>query len=340
MMQRDNRSKYALLGEIVLVMLVLTAVLAVFANAYWISTLSSAFAIAIAARGLSLLYGQVGLVSLCQVALIGIGGWVALRLGHAWGVSFELNVLLAGLSAALFGMLWGAPALRIKGLYLALVTLMLAGAFQTLISAVGFPDGGAGFWGRADAIQRVMLERPAWASGDVAYFIYTALWLTGMLLLVEWLRLGKAGRAWAFIRKGEPLAQSTGVNLFYYKMLAFGLAGFLAGVSGALLAGNVGQLDGRAFAASESLLLFALVIAGGAYHWYGALLAGLLMRAVPALLSDLNVDGDVAILVFGAALVHALITAPQGIAGEVDRLITGFKQRWRAKRLRGQHAPD
>lgn len=317
-----NRS---VLIQILVVMAVLTALIAGFANSYWLTTLTSAFALALAARGATLLYGQLGLVTLSQIALVGIGGWIALRVSHGFGLGFELTILVSGLGTCLTGMVWGAPALRIRGLYLALVTLMLAGAFQTAIGAVGFPDGGDGFLGRADATQRIMMPRPAIAAGESAYFIYVAFWVTLGLLLVEALRIGKSGRSWALIRKGPQAAESSGVNLFHYKMLAFGIAGFLAGVAGALLAGNVGQLDGRAFPASESLFLFALSVVGGSYHWFGALIAGLLLRAVPSLLTDFGVNGYVAIIIFGAALLHALVTAPQGIAGQLAGLAARIK---------------
>ena len=112
------------------------------------------------------------------------------------------------------------------------------------------------------------------------------------------------------------MAEGAGVNVLLYQTWAFGLAGVCAGVAGALLAGAVGQLDGRAFAASESVMLFALTIVGGAYHWVGALVAGLLLRAVPSLLIDLGVNGYLAMVFFGAALLHALITAPRGLAGQ------------------------
>jgi len=106
------------------------------------------------------------------------------------------------------------------------------------------------------------------------------------------------------------------VNVLLYQTWAFGLAGVCAGVAGALLSGAVGQLDGRAFAASESVMLFALSLIGGAYYWAGALVAGLLLRAVPSLLVDLGVNGYLAMVFFGAALLHALITAPRGLAGQ------------------------
>lgn len=305
------------LWSIVLTMAVVTALTAFSANSYWLTALTSAFALALAARGVGLLYAQLGLVSLAQMALVGIGGWVALRLSHGTALPFEVVVLLAGVATSIIGMIWGAPALRLQGLYLALVTLMLAGAFQIVIVATGFPDGGPGLLGRADATQRLMMQRPVFAQGGTAYFIYVAVWLTAGLVLVEHLRLGHSGRSWALIRRGRAAAQSTGVNMFRAKMKAFALTGFLAGVAGALLAGNVGQLDGRSFSAPESLFLFALSLVGGAHHWLGALIAGLLLRAVPSLLTDFGVSGYAATVIFGAALMHALITAPRGIAGQI-----------------------
>lgn len=314
------------LSGIVLTMACITALTALTANSYWLSTLTSAFALALAARGVALLYAQLGLVSLAQMALVGVGGWVALRLSHGTALPFEVVVLLAGAATSIIGMIWGAPALRLQGLYLALVTLMLAGAFQIVIVATGFPDGGAGFLGRADAAQRLMMQRPALAQGGTAYFVYVAVWLTAGLALVEYLRAGRAGRSWALIRRGRAAAQSTGVNMFRAKMKAFALTGFLAGVAGALLAGNVGQLDGRSFSAPESLFLFALSLVGGAHHWLGALIAGLLLRAVPSLLTDFGVSGYAATVIFGAALMHALITAPHGIAGQILTLVARLRR--------------
>ena len=121
------------------------------------------------------------------------------------------------------------------------------------------------------------------------------------------------------------MAQGAGVNVLLYQTWAFGLAGVCAGVAGTLLAGAVGQLDGRAFPASESVMLFALTIVGGAYHWVGALVAGLLLRAVPSLLIDLGVNGFLAMVIFGAALLHALITAPKGLAGQWVAALTRRK---------------
>ena len=297
-------------------LLLLALLLPWLANSYWLKTFTSALTLSVAVAGTALLYGQLGLVSLCQYALVGVGGWVALRLSHGFALPFELCVLAAGLAASAAGMVAGLPALRLKGLYLALVTLMMAGGYQVLVSATGFPDGGAGWLGKAQGTGRLMMVRPSWAEGDAAYFAYVVLWLGAMLALIDGHRRSLPGRAWALIRRGEAAATGAGVNVLLYQSWAFGLAGFCAGVAGALLAGGVGQLDGRAFSAAESVMLFALTVVGGAFHWLGTLLAGLLLRAVPSLLTDWGVNGFLAQVFFGAALLHALMTAPRGIAGQ------------------------
>lgn len=300
---------------------VFAGLVALLANSFWLSAATSAVALSLSVTGLAILYGQLGLVSLCQFALVGVGGWVSLRVGHAFHPPFEVSLLAGGVVASLVGLIFGLPALRLRGLYLALVTLMLAGAFQIVISAWGFPDGGSGFLGRADGAGRAMLARPAIAGESVPYFLYVSVIAALGLMLAQWHKMAKPGRAWALIRKGETVAISAGVPVLIYKAWAFALGGLLAGLSGGLLAGNVGQLDGRAFTAFESLNLFALTVVGGAYNWYGALIAGLLLRAVPALLTDLGIDGYVTIGIFGVALFHALATAPSGIAGQIAGLL-------------------
>ena len=289
------------------------------ADSYWIKTLTSAMTVSIAAAGVAVLYRQLGLVCLSQQALLGVGGWIALRLTHL-GIPFEICVLAGALGGSVIGMIAGLPALRMRGLYLALVTLMMAGGFQVVVSAIGFPDGGTGLSGHLSFGERQMMGRPMLGQDDSAYFRYVVGWATLAFVVIELHRRSKVGRSWALIRRGETTALSAGVNILLYQTWAFGLAGCLAGLAGGLLAGSVGQLDGRAFPASESVLLFALTVVGGVYQWFGALIAGLLLRAVPALLTDLGVNGYLAMIFFGAALLHALITAPQGVAGQLTGL--------------------
>lgn len=299
---------------------ILTGLVLLLSGTFWTTVFTSSFAMAIAVAGVGMLYGQLGLVNLAQFALVGVGGWVALRISHAFHIPFEFAALAGGVAASFVGVLWGLPALRLRGLFLALVTLMLAGAFQVVISVWGFPDGGPGFIGKMASGQRAVMERPLLAQGDAAYLIYVAMVMALMLALLEWHRISRPGRAWAFIRRDESMACMSGVNIVLYKAWAFALSGFLAGIAGALLAGSVGQLDGRAFLAQELIMVFALAIVGGAGSWLGAILGGILLRAAPALLIDFGVDGYVAQLLFGALLIHALLGGQGGAAAQFSDL--------------------
>ena len=229
--------------------------------------------------------------------------------------------MAGGIAAAIFGVIFGLPALRMRGLYFALITLMIAGGFQVFINAIGFPDGGPGFTGKVYAGVRQYMPHPPLAPSDGAYFRYVVAVVAVGFVIVMLIQRSRAGRAWALIRRSEPVAVAMGVNIVAYKVVAFAIAGLLRRRRRrALMAANVGQLDGRAFPASDSIMMFALTVIGGAFHWSGPIFAGLLLRAVPGLLTDWHIDGNLATMVFGAGLLHALITAPQGVSGQVVSL--------------------
>lgn len=301
-------------------------------SSYWLRVLTASAILALGSLATGILYAQLGMISLCQFALVGIGGWVALRSWHAIHWPFEISLLCGGIGAALLGLIFGLPALRMRGLYLALVTLMIAGGFQVVITAIDFPDGGAGFIGKIYNGPRQYMERPGMATTDAAYFRYCLGALVVGYLIVLWHQRSRVGRAWAMIRRSEACALSASVNIVAYKIWAFALAGFLAGICGGLLAGLIGTLDLTSFPASESVLLFAVTVIGGAYSWLGPILAGLLLRAVPGLLNDWHIDGNIATIVFGAGLLHALITAPRGIAGQILDTVERLKLLVQARR--------
>ena len=235
----------------------------------WLSVFTSTACFTLAAAGVAFMYARLGMVSLTQVGLMGVGGWVMLRLNYAFGLPFEINLILAGLVTMIFGMILALPALRLRGLYLALVTLMAAGGLEIIFATFQFPNGGGGFFGVATGLTPSM-ERPAFAISDAAYLRYTIAVATLGFLLIELARRLTPGRAWAMIRRSEAAAMSAGVNVTRYKTIAFALSGLLAGLAGALLAGSLGLLDGGTFRASESVMIFALAVVGGARYWLPA----------------------------------------------------------------------
>jgi branched-chain amino acid transport system permease protein len=300
----------------------LSGVVALTAGGYWLSTFTKSYCTVLAVLGCTLLYGQLGLVSLCQWALVGVGGWVALRVYHSFHPPFVVTMLAAGAGASVVGMIWGLPALRMRGLYLALATLMLAGAFQSLINVTRFPVGGPGFLGQVGASgnERVMMARPIFASSDVGYFLFCGVVVALAILLVELHRNAKPGRAWALIRKNEQMAMASGVRVVFYKAWAFALAGFLAGVGGALLAGTFGQLEPTGgFSPTDSIIIFIGTLLGGPGVWLGAFAGGVLTAVIPGLLVHLDVQTYLGFVIFGAALLLGL-SDPIGIGGHLTNL--------------------
>lgn len=294
------------------------------AGSYWLSIFTSTTIFAMAISGVAFMYARLGMVSLTQVGLMGIGGWVTLRLNYLWDMPFEVNMLCAALATMICGWILALPALRMRGLYLALVTLMAAGGLEILFATYQFPNGGEGFWGVKTGSGDVF-RRPMLGQTPEAYLRYCIVIATLGFLFIEAHRRLFPGRAWALIRRSEAAAMAAGINVTLYKTWAFGIAGAIAGVSGALLAGSLGLLDDGTFRASESIMLFALAVVGGARFWLGAVIAALLFRVLPGLLNTWGVDTDLAFVIFGAGLLHALITAPNGIAGQIHDLVARLR---------------
>lgn len=292
----------------------------------WVKIFTSTTCFVIAASGVAFMYARLGMVSLGQVALMGVGGWVMLRMNHAFALPFEINLAVAGAVTLVFGWILALPALRMRGLYLALITLMAAGGLEVIFSTFRFPNGGEGFWGVMPSVA-APFRRPIIAESDPGYLRYVMAVAFGGFLLIEAHRRLAPGRAWAMIRRSEAAALASGVNVLYYKAWAFGLSGFLAGIAGGLLAGGLGLLDAATFRASESIMLFALAVVGGARFWLGAVIAGILYRVLPALFNDWSIDADITLVIFGAALLHAIITAPDGLSGQIIGLISKLRRR-------------
>lgn len=307
-------------------------------SGYWVTVFTSVAIYAIVAAGLGILMGRTGLVSLGQIALLALAAWVAARLFFATSLPFPIVLLLSGIITMLLGTLVGLPALRLSGLYLALITLMLAGAITVVLRVTNFPNGGGGFLGHVETDRGAAdVRRPVLAQGDTAFLRYTIIVAAVMFLIALIHVRAKPGRAWAAIRQSESAALAAGVNITLYKMWAFALASFVTGVAGGLLAAESGQLFITTFPTSDSITLLAVVLMGGIYSLWGAVLAGLLMQFLPALLNNWGVSADWLTIVFGAGVLWTLLTAPYGIVyqfphdmAKLGRAIGGLVGRARA----------
>jgi branched-chain amino acid transport system permease protein len=289
-------------------------------SAYWVDVCTSVAIYAVVALGLNLLMGRVGMVSLGQIAVLALGAWIGARLDFGTSLPFPIVLLIAGLLTMVLGTVIGLPALRLSGLYLALITLMLAGAITVVLTATNFPNGGGGFKGYTDTLQgSTSVRRPTIGTSDPAYYRYTVVFAVLMFLLALWHVRSKPGRAWAAIRQSEPAALAAGVNITLYKLWAFALASFMTGVAGALLAAHVNHLYTFQFPTRDSIALLAVVLMGGIYSIWGALVAGALMRLLPALLDNWGLPADLLTILFGVGVLQVLLTAPAGLAAQFPK---------------------
>jgi branched-chain amino acid transport system permease protein len=302
---------------------------------YYVDTMTQVAVYSMVALALGVLVGRVGLVSLGQVAVLAVGAWVAARLLFATGQPYLLVLLEAGLVTMAIGVVIGLPALRLRGLYLALITLMLAGGITVVLATVNFPNGGHGFFGYNGSLVHIPpIRRPSFAASDPAYFRFSVIVAMVMFALVLAHIKTKPGRAWAAIRQSEPAALAAGTNTTLYKLWAFALASFITGVAGGVLAGAIHYLYSIGFPAQDSITLLAVVLMGGAYSLWGAVVAGLLYQFLPSLLNNWGVSADWLTILFGLGVLQVLTTAPAGLADQVPRDLARL-----ARRLRGGGRP-
>jgi branched-chain amino acid transport system permease protein len=289
----------------------------------WIKTLTGVAIYAVVAAGLVTLYGKVGMISLGQIAILAIGTWTATRLDYAADIPFPLLLLVTGAITCVVGVLIGLPALRLSGLYLALITLMAAGAVSVVLTTIDFPNGGGGFTGHTTVVDLSGLEpvgRPGIAEGDTAYYRYVLVVCALMFLLIGAHFASKPGRAWASIRESEPAALAAGVNIVRYKLWAFALASFTTGVAGCLLAAQVGRPSVYGFPTQESLTLLAAALIGGIYSLWGAVVAGAFSQLAPYLFqAQWGIDPNYLLIIFGVGLLQVLLTAPGGIVDQLPK---------------------
>ena len=297
----------------VVIFLVAMFVLPALTSTFWVQNFASGAIFAIVAAATGMLYGRVGLVALGQVALYGVGTWVTMRLGFATDWPYPVLILVAGVITAVIGTLLGLPALRLHGLYLALVTLMAAAAFLIILANTKFPTGGPGFRGVViEVANSRQMRRPDVALTDYGYYRYVLVAAVVLFALAGAHLISKPGRAWASIRQSEAAALAAGVNTVTYKLWAWALASFMTGCAGALYAGLVGTPSTFTFTVQQNIILMAVVVMGGVATLWGGLVAGLLAGVLPELLQDWGFSSDWSLILFGCGLLaNLLITSWQ-----------------------------
>jgi branched-chain amino acid transport system permease protein len=287
----------------------------------------------IAAAGLNIMTGYTGLISLGHAAFMGVGCYTAAYLAQR-GVPFWLTIPAGGGMCALLGLVVGIPSLRIKGLYLAVATL----AMQFILIFV-FRE-----WESVTGGVRGVSVPDATLFGmelDNDYRMYYVILPCAALLLVAARNLFRTriGRAFIAIRDKDISAEVLGIDLFRYKLLAFAIGSFYAGVAGALLGYFYRAMTPEYFTLALSIFYLAAIIVGGLGSTIGTILGAFFMTLIPELLragvslaalwapSATEILSPVREIVFGALIIAFLVFEPHGLA-EIWRRVRRFFHLW------------
>ena len=300
-------------GLLAVVLVIAPFVLPVF----YVGELTYLFIFALASLGLMVLTGYTGQVSLGHAAFVAIGAYTEAVL-LARGLPFPLTLVCAALVAGAAGVLIGMPAIRVSGLYLAMVTL----AFSILV------EHGAGHWASVTggftglAVNEPSLFGIGFGKHTAFYFLCLALLTVVLLGLINLMR-AQTGRAFVGVRDSEAAAHGLGIHVAGTKVLAFALSAAITGLAGALLAHQTKYLTPDGFGLMLSMQLVLAVVIGGLGSLRGAILGALLIGLLPTFISHLKPflpdriakQFGLEIFVFGAVLVGFVLFEPLGLNG-------------------------
>jgi branched-chain amino acid transport system permease protein len=291
-------------------------------NGYFLSVGTTVLIFAVLAIGLNVVLGYAGLLDLGYVAFFAIGSYVTALLLYYTDLPYLVAFAASGAVAGLFGMIVGAPTLRLRTDYLAIVTIGFGEIVRVVVTNLDVTGGPTGFYGlRQPVIAGYTLTDPL-----VYYWIALAMLVAGLTFSAA-VRRTKLGAAWAYIRYDEEVAQAVGVNPFLVKLAAYGLGAIWGGLAGSVYVVSVGAVSPTSFTFSQSLLIAMSVILGGQGSLLGVVLGTLCVIAIP---EAFRAAESWRLLAFGIALVALMLWRPAGLIR--DRFKIEAPKRLRPKR--------
>jgi len=316
------------------VLLVFVLTLPLWMGNYWLGVFNSIGITLIAALGLNILVGYCGQLSIGHVGFIAVGAYTSAILTNHYNVPFIIALLASGLVSGMIGVVFGLPSIRVKGFYLAITTIAAQFIIIWVISHWGITGGFNGM-----SVPYASLFGFEFRSRTSQFFLIMVLGILAILFAKNIART-KLGRAFIAIRDNDLAAEVMGVNLLYYKLLAFFIGCFFAGIAGSLLAHTTYTLNPEQFTFTDSILYIAMIIIGGLGTTLGPILGVvfiiLLKNAflpnylVPFL--DRTFTGlpagftsGVAPMVFGIILVLFLVLEPRGLAHRWSLLKAAYR---------------
>jgi len=244
---------------------------------------------------------SVGLLALGQHAFMAIGAYTLAILTTRYGVPFHLAVLASGITATLVGVTTGLAALRLKGLYLAILTLAFGEITAVFLTNLDWAGGAEGIYGIPPDTNLATLY------AVVVFFCFLSFRLSE----------SRPGRAWQAIRDNEDVSEAFGVNLFREKTIAYGLGALLAGIGGAFFAGCLNYIDPMLFGFSRMIDILVFVVFGGVELFWGSVVGALALTLIPESVRFLK---EWRMEFYGLVLIITLMLRPQGI---IDKALVG-----------------
>src|SRR5438874_2089096 len=305
---------------------------------YFLSVANLVWIAVIGALGLNILVGYTGQVSIGHGAFMSVGAYTAANLANRLDSPWPLNLLAGGLMAALIGAIVGIPSLRIKGLYLAIATLAGQLIIEWTINHVTFISGGVQ---ASIEVARPRLGRMVLSSQrDMYYFLlfFVVLAIVGTMNLMR----TRVGRAFIAIRDQDIAAEIIGINIFRYKLLAFAISSFYAGVTGVLYTYFLGIANYEQFQIGVSIDYLAMIIIGGLGSVLGSIFGAAFVTLLPiairyameafsgVLFSQATVHNLIPALrltLFGALIIVFLVLEPEGL-NRLWRSIRSYFRVW------------
>lgn len=290
---------------------------------YHVFQLTLTLVYAIALLGLNMLTGYNGQISLGHGAFYAIGAYVAAILMDKFGVPYWLTVPVAGTVCLVAGFLFGLPALRLEGLYLALATFALGVAMPQILKFKGFEH----WTGGAQGIVIVKPEPPEWShlTQDQWLYFVVLVCLVAMFVLGWNLLRGRIGRAMVAVRDQPIAATAMGVNTAMVKSLTFGVSALYTGIAGALGAIVVQFVAPDSFSIFLSITLVVGVVVGGLASIPGAIFGAIFIQFIPNIADQISKAAPWAI--YGVFLILFMYVMPSGVAGFLRAVADRLRRR-------------
>lgn len=300
------------------------AVFPFMAGGYWLTQMSMVMIYAIAGLGLMLLSGYTGLMSVGHAAFLGVGAYSHALLVGA-GVPFPLALLAAALISGAVGIVVGLPALRVRGIYLAIATLAFGFIVEEVLVRWESLTGGNG----GLPVDSPSLFGVKFSSPFAFYWIVLCVTILVTLGIMNLLRSG-TGRAFIAIRDSEISAQSMGIGLARYKTISFALSAAIVGIAGGLYAHQMRYLSPEQFGVLVSIDLLILIVIGGLGSLHGAFFGAIFLIATPQVIAayksylpdTIGQAPGIMVFVYGLVLVSVILFEPEGIYGRWRKVRT------------------